>query len=614
MHKLIWLAFVLLFIIVKANAAICPTDFNYVSQMSWDKSSCESVDLGEANCCQTLLSLFGVGLAQYLKDSSNFEFPNYSSANACIISFRSKVASASVSPALVSQCLNDTSMFVSSPNLCIGIQSKKDWFDLLGTTSIDTACKGDLTSLPSCNLCKESAQNVVSKILGLNITVTAGTTLQCFYFAVLYASGLVNDYGPKNDNTAACTFGLPLQVAGSSNRGHLVLICSTVASSAILVGICAGLAVYFLREKRNREAVHRRFIVRNRSLLKTTVKPNTGAIWFDINEIKVATENFSRRNLIGQGGFGTVYKGTLPDGGVIAVKRIKNCSPEGDADFLNEVEIINNIRHKNLVVLRGCCVASDNAEGHQRFLIYDFMPNGSLEDHIFGRESKSPLTWPQKKHIVLGIAKGLAYLHYGVQPAIYHRDIKATNILLDDQMNAYVCDFGLARMSVEGESHLTTRVAGTHGYLAPEYALYGQLTEKSDVYSFGVVLLELMSGRKALDTSVENASDYLVTDWAWNLVKAGRTIEVLEQGMRGTGPASIMERFVLVGIMCAHVMVAFRPTIVEVVKMLEGDTEIPDIPDRPLPLTHQSVEYGNSSFRISGSYTYSPVSQTKLPR
>ncbi|GLJ24929.1 hypothetical protein SUGI_0477080 [Cryptomeria japonica] len=477
MYKLIWPVLLQLFIFVQANGASCPTDFNYVTQMKWDKSSCQSADPVKDNCCQTLLSLFGVGLAQYLKDSSNFEFPDYSSANACVNSFQSQVASASVSPALVSQCLNDTSLFVSSPNLCSGIQTKKNWLDLLGTTSIDTACKGDLLKLSSCNLCKESAQKVVSTLVGFSKNVTAQTSLKCFYFAVVYASGLVNEYGPKNETTASCTFGLPLQVAGSSNHGRLVLIYTAVGSAGVFLGICGGLAVYFLREKRNREAVHRRFIRRNRTLLKATVRPNTGAIWFKIDEIKAATDNFSRRNLIGQGGFGTVYKGTLPDGQIIAVKRIQNCSAEGDADFANEVEIINNIKHRNL------------------------------------------------------------------------------------------------------------------------------LTEKSDVYSFGVVLLEIMSGRRALDTSVENASDYLVTDWAWNLVKAGKAIKVVDQEMRESGPASIMERFVLVGIMCAHVMVAFRPTIVEVLKILEGDIEIPEILDRPLPLTHQSVEYGDSSFRISVDYS-----------
>jgi serine/threonine protein kinase len=284
------------------------------------------------------------------------------------------------------------------------------------------------------------------------------------------------------------------------------------------------------------------------------VKPNTGAVWFSIQEIKTATDDFSEANLIGQGGFATVYSGTLPDGRRIAVKRIRNCTPEGDSEFLNEVEVINNIRHRNLVVLRGCCVASDDRDGHQRFLIYD-------------------------------------YMHDGIEPSIYHRDIKPTNILLDDEMNACVADFGLAMIMAkeEGKSHLTTRIAGTHGYLAPEYALYGRLTDKSDVYSFGVVLLEIMSGRKALDTSAYSPSHYLITDWAWTLVKEGRTSEIIDKRIPQSGSEGVMKKFVLVGILCAHVMVAFRPQMVEVLKMLEGEAEIPEIPDRPLPLMHHVV-------------------------
>jgi len=195
-------------------------------------------------------------------------------------------------------------------------------------------------------------------------------------------------------------------------------------------------------------------------------------------------------------------------------------------------------------------------------------------------------------------------LHDGIEPAIYHRDIKSTNILLDDDMNACVADFGLARiMNTEEESHIATKVAGTHGYLAPEYALYGQLTDKSDVYSFGVLLLEIMSGRMALDTSAESVSHYLITDWAWALVKQGKTTEIVDESIRQSGPEIVMERFVLVGILCSHVMVAFRPRMVDAVRMLEGEAEIPEIPDRPLPLMLHgpSVTEGNNSFLISES-------------
>ncbi|KAL1290719.1 hypothetical protein AAHE18_20G150000 [Arachis hypogaea] len=155
-------------------------------------------------------------------------------------------------------------------------------------------------------------------------------------------------------------------------------------------------------------------------------------------------------------------------------------------------------------------------------------------------------------------------------------------------MKAKVADFGLAKQGSEGQSHLTTRVAGTYGYLAPEYALYGQLTEKSDVYSFGIVILEIMSGRKVLDTTNSISNVVLITDWAWTLAKSGRTEEILDESIREEGPEKIMERFVLVGILCGHAMVALRPTIAEAMKMLEGDIDIPELPDRPVPLGHES--------------------------
>jgi serine/threonine protein kinase len=233
------------------------------------------------------------------------------------------------------------------------------------------------------------------------------------------------------------------------------------------------------------------------------------------------------------------------------------------------------------------------------------MPNGNLEDHLFvskdPQKANKSLTWPLRKNIILDVAKGLAYLHYGVKPAIYHRDIKATNILLDEDMRARVADFGLAKQSREGQSHLTTRVAGTHGYLAPEYALYGQLTEKSDVYSFGVVVLEIMCGRKALDLSSSGSPRaFLITDWAWSLVKSGKIDEALDASLlkddnnASANPKSIMERYLLVGILCSHVMVALRPTISDALKMMEGDIEVPQIPDRPMPLGHPSF-YNNDS-------------------
>ena len=180
------------------------------------------------------------------------------------------------------------------------------------------------------------------------------------------------------------------------------------------------------------------------------------------------------------------------------------------------------------------------------------------------------LSWPIRQKIVLGTACGLAYLHYGAQPAIIHRDIKASNILLDEKFEPKLADFGLAKFNAEGMTHLSTRVAGTLGYVAPEHALYGKLTEGSDVYSFGVVLLELLSGKKPLETNEGKAS--LLTDWAWSLVQKGRALDVIEEGMPELGSHQIMEQYVIIAVLCAHPTLYARPTMEQVVKILETDS------------------------------------------
>lgn len=303
---------------------------------------------------------------------------------------------------------------------------------------------------------------------------------------------------------------------------------------------------------------------------------STHLVKYTFEEIKQATKNFHRDNLIGRGGYGNVYKARLQDGSEVAVKRFKNCSAAGDASFTHEVEVIASIRHVNLVELRGYCVTTTNLEGHQRMIVCDLMKNGSLHDHLYGDsglEGENKLSWPIRQKIALGMARGLAYLHYGAQPAIIHRDIKASNILLDDGFDAKVADFGLAKFNPEGFSHLSTRVAGTMGYVAPEYALYGQLTERSDVYSFGVVLLELLSGKKAI-ISVNEGQPSLVTDWAWSLVRKGHGLDVIEEGMPELGPDEVMEKYVMIAVLCSHPQLYARPTMDQVVKILE--TDLPD--------------------------------------
>lgn len=599
-----------------SSSSSCPIDLSYVETFPWDTSLCR--EPVHKDCCQTLLSLFGIGTAQHLRDTLNFQLPDANSSSACLSNFQDRLSAVSVNSSLVPQCFQNSTQFVADPKGCAGIITTQDWFEKAGPTTarLNDSCKGDVTGLTRCSSCLDAGLKATTQLLDIDPNGT-----KCFHFAVLYAAGIANELGPKDLSTASCMLGLPLSVTetgkSSDNLSRKSILKILLGSLGAVIGVLLAVVLiitYRRRDKRMRQNAHHEEFVGS---FRATVLPNSGAKWFRVSELERATNGFSQRNLIGQGAYGIVYKGTLSDGTLVAVKQVVNLDSQGDEEFCNEVEIISKIRHRNLLSLRGCCVTSDDTKGRRRYLVYDFMSNGSLSDNLSNswrsntNNGKTPLTWPQRKSIILDVAKGLAYLHYGVKPAIYHRDIKGTNILLDSEMKAKVADFGLAKqIGDEGQSHLTTRVAGTYGYLAPEYALYGQLTEKSDVYSFGIVILEIMSGKKALETT--NPSVVLITDWAWAALKSGKVEEVCEESIRREGPKGVMERFVRVGILCSHVMVAFRPTISEALKMLEGDIDIPRLPDRPLPLSHESFSssVGFSSF-TSGSQTSRPSSSTR---
>ncbi|CAJ1932176.1 unnamed protein product [Sphenostylis stenocarpa] len=229
--------------------------------------------------------------------------------------------------------------------------------------------------------------------------------------------------------------------------------------------------------------------------------------WFSYEELIKATNGFSSQSLLGEGGFGCVYKGLLPDGREIAVKQLKIGGGQGEREFKAEVEIISRIHHRHLVSLVGYCI-----EDNRRLLVYDYVPNNTLYFHLHG-EGQPVLEWANRVKIAAGAARGLAYLHEDCNPRIIHRDIKSSNILLDFNCEAKVSDFGLAKLALDANTHITTRVMGTFGYVAPEYASSGKLTEKSDVYSFGVVLLELITGRKPVDVSQPLGDESLV-EWA----------------------------------------------------------------------------------------------------
>ncbi|CAN6350963.1 unnamed protein product [Urochloa humidicola] len=604
-----------------ATSAACPLDLGYVRTFPWDPTPCAGGAPNMTACCQTLLSLLGIGLAGRLRATGRFRLPSAAASSACLDGFSSLVSGAPANlrgATLVPECFRDPDQLAITPTYCAGVSTAAEFEAAVGNDSVralNSSCGPDLSSPATCSGCY--AAGVAATAHLTTAAANDSKSQPCFYLSVLYAAGVSNAAGPTYPPTAACAFGLGLSSPPSAapKSNDAAIIYGTTIPVAFL--LLASLLAFFLLWRKRRHAIDSK---RKKSpricgegsseRRRAHLRPNTGSILFDIRELARATDGFAERNLVGRGGFGAVYRGVLADGSVVAVKKMLDPDMEGgDEEFTNEVEIISHLRHRNLVPLRGCCIADDDLEegnGKQRFLVYDFMPNGALEDFIYGGDKRPPLSWAQRRSIILDVARGLEYLHCGVKPAIFHRDIKATNILLDGEMRARVADFGLARRSREGQSHLTTRVAGTHGYLAPEYALYGQLTEKSDVYSFGVLLLEVMSARRVLDMA-SPAGPVLITDWAWTLVKAGQAREVLDGALADAAESprsGVMERFVLVGILCAHVMVALRPTIGDAVRMLEGDMDVPELPDRPLPYGHSAMfSEAGSNFSASPAFS-----------
>ncbi|KAL0415361.1 UNVERIFIED_CONTAM: PTI1-like tyrosine-protein kinase [Sesamum latifolium] len=294
------------------------------------------------------------------------------------------------------------------------------------------------------------------------------------------------------------------------------------------------------------------------------------ATWriFSLKELQLATNNFNYDNKLGEGGFGSVYWGQLWDGSQIAVKRLKSWSNKAEMEFSVEVEILARVRHKNLLTLRGYC-----AEGQERLIVYDYMTNLSLLSHLHGQHSaECHLDWTRRMNIAIGAAEGIAYLHHYATPHIIHRDIKASNVLLDGDFKAQVADFGFAKFIPDGATHVTTRVKGTLGYLAPEYAMLGKASESCDVYSFGILLLELASGKKPLE-KLSSTMKRTITDWALPLACDRKFNELADPRLDGKYIEEELKRVIIVGLICAHNRPEKRPTILEVVDLLKGDKE-----------------------------------------
>ncbi|CAN8237949.1 unnamed protein product [Cochlearia groenlandica] len=357
-----------------------------------------------------------------------------------------------------------------------------------------------------------------------------------------------------------------------------IIVVPTVINVFVFVGL---IIIYTRRRNSYHKTIDECLDSDGRSMLR-----------FNFGMILTATDNFSPENKLGQGGFGTVYKGILPNGQEIAVKRLVSGSGQGDMEFKNEVSLLTRLQHKNLVKLLGFC-----NEGDEEILVYELVPNSSLDHFIFEEDKRVILTWEMRFRIIEGVARGLLYLHEDSQLKIIHRDLKASNILLDAEMNPKVADFGTARLFNTDETRAETRrIAGTRGYMAPEYVNHGQISAKSDVYSFGVMLLEIISG--ARNNSFEGQG---LAAFTWNRWVEGKPETIIDRFLMDN-PRNDIIKMIQIGLLCVQENATKRPTMSSVINWLGSETIIMPLPKAPAFARKQSqAEDGTMS--MSNVYT-----------
>ncbi|GMJ14615.1 cysteine-rich RLK (RECEPTOR-like protein kinase) 14 [Hibiscus trionum] len=366
---------------------------------------------------------------------------------------------------------------------------------------------------------------------------------------------------------------IPKEGGGSSSRTIVPIVVPSVIFVAVLVILGVVVLPKRIKKKKHNDQNN---------------KIRTESFQFDFNAVRDATENFSNANMLGRGGFGPVYKGKLEDGRNVAIKRLSENSGQGTREFKNEVLLLAKLQHRNLVKLLGFSL-----EKKERVLIYEFLPNSSLDNFIFDPVKRLLLHWERRYKIIEGIAKGLVYLHEDSQYRIIHRDLKAANILLDEELNPKISDFGMAKLFVLDQTRAdTSKIAGTLGYMAPEYAWHGQYSAKSDVYAFGVLVLEIISGQKINSFSNE-LGDSLVTH-AWRNWNEGTALEFVDPILRDGSRSEIM-RCIHLGLLCVQENIAYRPTMASVILMLSSYSMSLPVPSRPAFCVNSTLETATMS-------------------
>ncbi|MED6144381.1 hypothetical protein PIB30_015163 [Stylosanthes scabra] len=394
-------------------------------------------------------------------------------------------------------------------------------------------------------------------------------------------------------------------------KGMLAILAVSVFLFLFLV---VTLGYWFVNAKKQGKRRDRKYSFRltfedSTNLQEFDSTQNSDLPFFDLSSIAAATDNFSPDNKLGQGGFGSVYKGLLNNGKEIAVKRLSKYSGQGIDEFKNEVVLISKLQHRNLVRILGCCV-----QGEEKMLIYEYLPNKSLDSFIFDQSKRSLLNWKKRFEIICGIARGMLYLHQDSRLRIIHRDLKTSNVLLDSEMNPKIADFGMARIFGGDQIEANTnRVVGTYGYMSPEYAMEGQFSFKSDVYSFGVLLLEIITGRKNSGQYDDITTTNLVGH-IWDLWKDGRAMEIVDECLlEESWCDGEVERCIQIGLLCVQDYATDRPSMAAVLSMLGNDSALPS-PKHPAFIFKRRTNFDGSSdpSTSEGVHSVNDVSMTMV--
>ncbi|KAH9313024.1 hypothetical protein KI387_028059 [Taxus chinensis] len=394
----------------------------------------------------------------------------------------------------------------------------------------------------------------------------------------------------------------PLRDGSLRNNKREVVVLSVVAIVVVLA--IGGFSALLARRWRINSRENNRGKKESRKLDKRFSQRHRK---FSYAELRTATKNFRQSEMLGKGGFGGVYRGMLPSSNdTVAIKRISQGSKQGEKEYISEVTIISQLRHRNLVQLLGWC-----HEKRDLVLVYEFLPGGSLDKYLFGEQQKGHLDWGRRYQIACDIASALIYLHEDWDQRVVHRDIKASNVMLDGNFNAKLGDFGLARIVERNRaaSH-TTVVAGTFGYAAPEYVSTGKASLESDVFSFGAVALEIACGRRPVDQSLDDHNWRLV-EWVWDLYGRGKILDAVDRKLGGNFDAEEMKRLMLIGLLCSHPDPKARLTIRQVINILRLEAEVPHVPPNFPVAVYSSAPDHRSSFSPNGTI-YSTAQITSM--